>query len=502
MTQLEIQTNTVPTNPRYSWLTRSRVDLLAILACVLLGLLVSLLPHLVWWSRTGSPVWIADNYELLSLSYARQGYFNHPDYLSDPALTRGGRGMYPWLQLVPGILVAKLLGLGPLGISLIWRAWSGVSVASGWYVLARFYTKKTWLAFVLTAFLLVDIGVVGARPVLRQSITSLQLLFGHSTALFDTNPQIHLEWRLITPGLSLAFLLLHLWLMARAKELPSRTRIVLAGVGFGVLFYSYFYYLTAACLALFIVFLFDAKQRKMYFSIACIGFIVGFPSLLATFLLKRTSSPDWPVRMDLALPIPRFSELLLPKIGIVLLAGLFVWIWKWRRDLIYIWTVALSAMLLLNHQILTSMQTENFHWTYVWGTCLTFLIMLAMADGLAQFARLTKIAPFAIGAFLAAHLAAGLWLRVVEVSKTKESVEFTTTYARYHEQQISAHFQFVPNSVIAGEKEFIDFAIIVNNLRPLDHYAVVVSPSVSNLEWDSRIALNGFLLGLDRETFA
>src|SRR5229473_5658738 len=276
--QLGIQADATPTIPGGSWLTRLRRDMLAMLICIVVGLLVSLLPHLVRWARTGSPVWIADNDELLYLSYASQAYFNHPGYLSDPALTRGGTGIYPWLQLVPGILVAKLLGLSPLGISLVWRAWAGISIASGWYVLARFYTKKTWLALVLTALLLVDIGVVGGRPILRQSVTSLQILFGYETTLFNSNPQIHPEWRLITPGLSLVFLLFHLWLMARARELPSRTRIVLAGLGVGVLFYAYFYYWTAACLALFIAFLLDAKHRKMYFSSACIGFVVGFPS--------------------------------------------------------------------------------------------------------------------------------------------------------------------------------------------------------------------------------
>ncbi len=496
MPQLQKQSDTVSTAP-----ARSRADLWAALACVLMGLLVSLMPHLVWRLHSGSPIWIADNDELLYLSYGSQAYFNHPAYLSDPALVQPAPGMYPWLQLVPGVLVARLFQLGPMAISLIWRAWAGISIALGWYVLARFYTKKVWLAFVLGAFLLVDIGVVGGRPILRQYVTTVQILLGRTQGLLDTNPQIHQEWRIITPGLSLAFLLLHFWLVARARELPTRTRTVLAGLGLGVLFYAYFYFWTAACLGLAIVFLLDARHRKVYFSTACIGVLAGLPALVTSFLIKKASSPDWLVRTDLAVPIPRFSELLVPKVGMVLLVVLFIWIWKWRRDLIHIWAVAVAGMLLLNHQIITFLQMGNFHWTYVWGTCLTFLIMIAVADGLARFARLSRIAPFVIGAFLTAHLGTGLWLRVVEAGKTKESVEFTTTYAKYHEEHISSHFQFAPNAVIAGNKEFIDFAIIVDNLHPLDHYAVAVSPSIDNLEWDSRIALNGFLLGLDRETF-
>ncbi len=295
MPELQKQSDTVAT-PVRSWAGFSRADILAVGACVLLGLLISLMPHLVWQLHSGSPVWIADNDELLYLSYGSQSYFNHPGSLSDPALTQHGPGMYPWLLMVPGVLTARLLGISPLGISLIWRTWAGISIAVGWYLLARFYVKKPWVAAALSVVLLADIGVVGGRPILRQSVTTIQFLLGQTHNLLDTNPQIHPEWRIITPGLSLAFLLLHFWLLARAKEVPSRKRIVLAGLGLGVLFYAYFYYWTAACLALAIVFLLDVRHRKVYWQTACVGVLAGLPSLITTFLLKRTSSPDWPVR--------------------------------------------------------------------------------------------------------------------------------------------------------------------------------------------------------------
>jgi hypothetical protein len=470
-------------------------------ACVLFGLVISILPHFLWWSQVGAPVWIADNDELLYLAHAGQAYFNHPAHLSDPVLTSHGPAMYPWLQMVPGILVAKLFQVGPMAISLIWRAWAGASIALGWYLLASFYLKKPWLAAALSSVLMADGGIVAAHPIWGQLIIAAKILAGRTHDILDRNPAIHGGWRIITPALSLAYLLLHIWLVARAREVPTRPRILLAGLGLGILFYTYFFYWTAACLAVAVVFFLDAKNRKVYWQTACLGVLFGLPSLLATFLLKRSASPEWPVRTDLAISIPRFSELLIPKIAIVLLVITLVWVWKRRRDLIYIWTLAASAMLLMNHQVFTRMQTQNEHWAYVWGPCLSFLLVFAAGDVLSRFAAAKRLAPPALAVFVVCYSGAGLWLRAVEARRTRESTDSTQAYAHYREQPTASPSGLTPNAVIAGDRSFVDLAAIVNNQRPLDHYAVVMSPSIDNSEWDSRVALNGFLLGLDKESF-
>ena len=55
--------------------------------------------------------------------------------------------------------------------------------------------------------------------------------------------------------------------------------------------------------------------------------------------------------------------------------------------------------------------------------------------------------------------------------------------------------------MIGGDEQFVDFAVIVENERPAMAYAVYLSPSIDNTEWEQRIALNGYLLGLDRASF-
>ena len=55
--------------------------------------------------------------------------------------------------------------------------------------------------------------------------------------------------------------------------------------------------------------------------------------------------------------------------------------------------------------------------------------------------------------------------------------------------------------MLGGDVEFVDFAVIAENQRPLMSYAVFLSPSIDNAEWERRIALNGYLVGLDRPSF-
>jgi hypothetical protein len=58
-----------------------------------------------------------------------------------------------------------------------------------------------------------------------------------------------------------------------------------------------------------------------------------------------------------------------------------------------------------------------------------------------------------------------------------------------------------PNAVLGGDPFFVDFAMDAENQRPISGYAVYLSPNVDNVEWEQRIALNGFLRGLDRSSF-
>ncbi|MBX6311806.1 MAG: hypothetical protein IRY99_02630 [Isosphaeraceae bacterium] len=136
-----------------------RGDLVASAVCIFIGITFSTLPHWLWWPRLGAPIYIADHDDLLYLSFTGQAYFNHPLSLGDPACTAGGRSLFPWIQFIPGIALARVLGLGPLGVDLIWRIWAGLSIALGFYAVIRYFLPRPAWAAVVTIVLLADIGI-------------------------------------------------------------------------------------------------------------------------------------------------------------------------------------------------------------------------------------------------------------------------------------------------------------------------------------------------------
>ncbi len=96
----------------------------------------------------------------------------------------------------------------------------------------------------------------------------------------------------------------------------------------------------------------------------------------------------------------------------------------------------------------------------------------------------------------------GLSLRVAESLQAKAGLVLVKNCYEYQVQRIeSGAPRFVPNSTVAGEHQFIKFASILENQRPLDNYWVFLSPLVPNAEWDERIALNNYLLDRNRATF-
>jgi hypothetical protein len=482
--------------------TSSWVKELAALAfCCTIGVLLATLPHLIWWPRLGEPVWIADYDDLgVYLALGGHAYQNHPWTHDDPVLAEGGTSPYPWLQMGPGVLVARLLGLGPLGLDLVWRAWAGLSIAAAWYLLLRQYVRRPEVAAALTAFLLGDIGLVTAQPLYKQALVSARILAGRPGGLLASYPQIHLQWRIVTPGLSLAYLLVSACLLGRAVARPSRGRIVAAGLGFGLLFYVYVYFWTAVGLGLVLALALDAGRRRVHLLVGAIGGLVGLPQVVAIYALKKTFSPDFLPRIDF-LPIGRFDELLIPRAGLLLLGVGLIWVRARRRELIYLWCLAAAGLALMNHQVLSGLQLQNHHWLYAGGPLLTELIVLL---GYGELARVDRPRPVVWGlvALGVLHLAAAFWLRAVEATRTEQSLEILEHYRRYRAQRLGPGIERLrPRGVVAGEMGFVSLALVLENQRPLDHYAVLNSPAVGDDEWDARIALNRYLLGADRTRF-
>ncbi len=480
-----------------------RGDVPTLFLCVMVGVVMAVLPHLLWWPAFDAPTYIADRDDVLYLTVASQSYREHPGVLSDPTQRQGGVTSYNRLTMTPGILLAKLAGAGPLGINLAWRIFGGLTIGAAWYFVVRQYVGRPWLAGALVLILLTDAGIGHGEPGFYPARVCAQLARGHSNGLFDTYPRIQKQWRIITPALSQAFLLLHLGLVARACRRPTTGRILAAGVGFGLLFYAYFYYWTAAGLALLLALILDAGHRKALFLTGMIGSLVGLPAVVASALVKSSTPSDWLHRTDNFLPIARGSELLLPKLSILLTVACLAWIAWRRRDLIYPGALTASGLLLLNHQVLSGLQIQNFHWIYVSGVVLSLLLILLLAEPLNRRGSLPKAWKGMLLVLVLAELASGFWLRRSESYWSEETREILAAYRRYRDQrQGPGVVPLAPHSVVAGDLRFVEFAMILEAQLPVFEYATLFNANLTNDQVADRIALNAALAGQTRQEFA
>jgi hypothetical protein len=480
-----------------------RADLLGVGFCIAFGLALAVLPHFIAWVRTGSPIWFADGDDFsLYAPMASQAYHHEATRLADPVVPEGGDSYFASLPVIPGVLLARWCGLGPLSINLVWRCQGGAVVGLLWYLLLRAYVRRPLYAAGLTLVLLADGGVVAGqlgfgqvKPLVRvATLPTGELLNGPANLL----PQ----WRVLNPALTWPWLLLYVWLLARARQQPRPLRVVLAGLSFGLLFHVYFYLWTGAGLGLMLAMLLDRAAWKQYLAVGVVGLLVGAPALWAGYRFKQTYGTDWMLRSDKFLPIGHFAELLLPRVTIGLLALSLVWVWWRRRDLIYLWALAAAGLVLLNQQLVTGLQIENFHWNLVLGPSLALLCLLLLAGWLAARPRRSWAVATVLGTLLAVELAGGLWLRWADATCFAEPQEIATAVRQYLAQRPPGETPpLAGNAVVAGDKFFVDPALIQEDLRPLYQYAVDLSAAVDNQEWDTRVALNSYLRGLDRAGF-
>jgi hypothetical protein len=477
-------------------------DWLAAAACAAVGLAVAALPHFLAWAKTGRPDYVSTVDDRYYLALGSQAYFNHPGRLSDPVGVADAPSVYRYLPFLPGVWAAKFLALGPLGIGLMWRALGGAMIGLAWYVLFRQWVTRPWVAASLSAVLLSDPGLCQGVPFLRHASRAAQILSAPRDSLFAGGHWMHLEWRVVTPVTTMAYLLVMIWAFARARQGPTRGRIVLAGLAFGLLFYVYLYYWTAAGLALLLALALDAGHRRIYFHAGWIGGLLGLPAVVSDFLLKQRLAPDWFVRCDRFQPVGRFTELELPPVALGLLAVGLAWVWFRRRDLLFVWALGAAGLMMANHQVITRLQLENYHWMFVWGPALSFFVVLAAEE---EIGRRWNWSPRACAALVVVSLAGlgvGTWVRVVETTRSVDPVHNARVIAAYRAEFTRGRLPpFVANSVAAGDTDFVDFASILDNLRPLSDWTVYLSPSVSEAELDERVALNDLLLGVGRGAF-
>jgi hypothetical protein len=470
---------------------------------MLCGLLMSTLPYFAWYHVTHSGIWIADADEIQYTLIASHAYYWHPMYLSDPTFVKGGQSVYSWLQLVPGELVCKAFGLRPIRFGLILRIFGGLAVGFGWYAVVWQHVRRPWAALVGAILPLTDCGWLITRPFIHQWSILANVLLGRYGEIFAHSPSIHRDWRIISPVVVLPFLFLYLWALRRSLDDSSRARIVCSGLAFGVLFFAYFYFWTAAGLALLLGLLVDRAHWRVYFHTGWIGGLVGSPELARMLLTRHGQGSNWMQRFDEFVPIPRLSEHGHFLLSAALVAITFVVVWRFFRNLLYLCCLCAAGFVMIHQQIFTGLQMENYHWAYLFCPCMILLLILLTIEIAGRMGSSGRIAGRVLVVAVVLNAGAGFYLRALEAALTKDSQRYSRGYEDYEKQRgISGYQPLAAGAVTAGTDDFVQYAMIVEHVTPLAAaYPVFLSPSVSDVDFDRRLAFNAYLSGISREEF-
>ena len=481
----------------------SRFSLWVAILASFCGLLMSTLPYVCWYRVAHSSIWIADADEIQYAMTASDAYYWHPIRLSDPTFVNGGPSVFSWPQLVPAELISKALHLRPIRLGLILRILGGLVVGFGWYVVIWQHVRRPWIALVAAIFLMTDCGWLVTRPFVHQWGTLVSILFSHSGEIFAHNPSIHREWRIISPVAVLPFLLFYLWALRRSVDEPSRKRLACSGLAFGLLFFGYFYYWTAAGLALLLGIIVDRPRWRTYFHTGWIGVLIGTPELARMLFTSHERGSAWMQRIDEFLPIPRLSEHGHFFLSAALVVFTFFIVRRFFKRLLYLWCLCASGFIAIHQQLFTGLQLQNYHWAYLFSPCMVLLLVLLTIDTLERAGIRGRLAGKMLMIAVILNAAAGIYLRSLEAVRTKDSQRYSGEYVEYENQHNDLRYKRLSaGAVTGGTEDFVQLAMIVDHVTPLAaEYPIVFSASVSDLDFDRRIALNAYISGRSRQQF-
>jgi hypothetical protein len=476
-----------------------RADSLALAGCIVAGVILAMLPHIISAVRYHDPYWAADYDDVECYGpIISQAYFNHPFTLGDGVHDDGSTGMYDRMQFVPFILAARAMHLGPQRVTMLMRLFGGITIPIAMFLLLRALLSNRWIVCAICLLFLADAGTITGAPIVRMIRQTIDLLRGNTREMFATLPHLQPQWRVLNPAGTLAWLLHVVWMIVLVHETASKRRVVLAGLSVGVLFYILAFYWTSVMLALALLVIASPARRRAYLMIGVIGLVIGIPSVIATIHAGAHVDPDWRLRAEKLMPIGHFQELLIPRAACAIAIGSALWIWKCRaaRKAAPLLAILVAGLLLTNQQIFTGLQLENFHWDYAWGPC-AWLLAIVMLTCCLNTSRWFAPALLILSILF---ILLAMWMRALEATRSAESLRLTSQYRAFVVNQ-STRQPLQPSSVIAGDPAVVNFAVLLENQRPLSGYSILVCPSISNAEWHRRRALNQILLGQSRAEY-
>lgn len=478
-----------------------RKDLAFGAVCALAGVLLSAGPHFWNWATRGDWTYLSDYDEFRCyLPIVARAYAGNAFRLPDPAVVEDvPNPAYPVLQFGPGIFAAQQLDWGPFGISLAWRIQGGLCMGICWYLLFRILGFSRVGAMACALFMLGDAGILQGKPV-YQHATKASYLLSEDGEFRYMEPTIITHWRIITPALSWWALILHVAAFVWSRKQGTTKAAVICGLSVALLPYIYIYYWVAAGLALILGLAVDAGHRKLYWIAGSVGFLGAVPYLIQKICARGDYPRDWMDRADLLTPAGSLPMIYSRVMVGTLLLALPV-IWRFRREQLYVWCLAVGSILLTNHHVVTGITLQNEHWWYVTGCICSTLIVVLLATQIQVATTRWPDLHYMVGILVVLHFSIAIWLRTQDTSRSLSALTIAANYQEFQQQRAKYPNPLTAGSGICGDPGFVDFEIILDLLRPMDHYCVLFSPTTMHDQWDAQIALDAVSLSTDRELF-
>jgi hypothetical protein len=252
-----------------------------------------------------------------------------------------------------------------------------------------------------------------------------------------------------------------------------------------------------------IAFLLDRGARKVYGASLCIGGLIGLPQLLYSIHLNHLLSAEAMRRFGLFVPAPRFYDNTVPTVSLLALAATAWWIWKSRRfDLLYVWGLVAAGILLSRSRIVSGICFHEYHYNWLWAPIRGALVLLVAMSIVNARVRWRPTAAAICWRLVMLYFAGGVYLAAICVTRTWSGVEQLQNYTRYKTQRIAEAVKpLAPGATIAGDDGFCEVAAVAEDQWVLSGEAVPRSLVAENDQWESRAALNAYLLGTDRAEF-
>lgn len=470
--------------------------------CVGAGLALVFAPVLAWRLQTGDWVCLNDWFTLYYLRFAAQVYYSHAFRLGDVVVPGGVTG-YPWLMFVPFTYVARALAAGPFAVNLIWIFVNAIGLSAGLFFVFRHFLKRPWMAAGCTMLSLSDYGFAAARPFATQLQMLASALWFHPRGLVIIPWGLLLQWRVPDPGLDLPFMCFQIVALARAREHPTRLNVWLSGFAFGLLFYVFFYCWTMVAVGLSIAFLLDRAGRGVHGRTLGIGSAIGLPQLVHSIHVNHLASAEAMRRFGLFTPAPRLYQETVPALSLLAVAAVALWIWKSKRfDLVYLWSLVAGGILLSRSRAVSGIFFHEYHYDWLWTPFRLALVLIVILSIVSARFRWRPAAAAICWAALMLYFAGGVYLAAICVTRTWSGVAQVRNYVLYKSQRLAGSAKpLAPGATIAGDDTFCELAAVAENQWVLSGAAVPRSMAVDNERWESRAALNAYLLGTDRAEF-